>query len=246
MNPTPPSPARRRPALLTLGAALGLALAALLASGCGSASALYNDGKGDQAAGKELFVQKCGSCHTLGDAGTSGQIGPNLDYAFYASRRDGLGQSTFVQVVRGQIAYPIAHTSTGAPGMPKNLVSGTQADDIASYVGRVAGTPESMNAKAPAPPATTTPPATGGGSAGGDAAAGKAVFASAGCESCHTLKDAGSTGSVGPNLDEAKPDEALVKERVTNGKSPMPSFKGQLTDQQIADVAAYVSSVAGK
>ena len=167
--PTPHSTARRRPALATLGAALSLGVTVLFSAGCGSGSALYETGKsGDQAAGKELFVQKCGSCHTLGDAGTTGQIGPNLDYAFYASRRDGLGESTFVQVVRGQIAYPIAHTSTGAPGMPKNLVTGHQADDIASYVGRVAGTEQSMNAKPPAPPppATTTPPAGGGSTAG--------------------------------------------------------------------------------
>jgi mono/diheme cytochrome c family protein len=222
----------------------------LLSAGCGSGSALYESGKtADQAAGKTLFVQKCGSCHTLADAGTTGQIGPNLDYAFYASRRDGLGESTFVQVVRGQIAYPIAHTSTGAPGMPKNLASGTQADDIAAYVGRVAGVTDPATTK-PAPPPTTSTPTTSTPTtttpAAGDAAAGKAVFTSAGCESCHTLKDAGSTGTVGPNLDDAKPSEDLVKERVTNGKSPMPSFKGQLSDQQIADVAAYVSSVAGK
>ena len=86
---------------------------------------------------------------------------------------------------------------------------------------------------------------TGGGGAEGDAAAGKTVFASAGCASCHTLSDAGSTGNVGPNLDEAKPDAELVHERVTNGAGAMPSFKGQLSEQQINDVAAYVSSVAG-
>lgn len=83
--------------------------------------------------------------------------------------------------------------------------------------------------------------------AGGDAAvvAGKEVFASAGCASCHTLADAGAGGSVGPNLDEAKPPAALVITRVTNGQGVMPSFKGQLTEQQIQDVAAYVSTVAG-
>lgn len=75
---------------------------------------------------------------------------------------------------------------------------------------------------------------------------GKDVFKAAGCESCHTLADAGSTGTVGPNLDDAKPSDALVIERVTNGKSPMPSFKGQLTDDEIKAVAAYVSTVAGK
>jgi mono/diheme cytochrome c family protein len=81
----------------------------------------------------------------------------------------------------------------------------------------------------------------------GNATAGKAVFTgSAGCTGCHTLADAGSTGTVGPNLDDAMPDDALVVDRVTNGKGVMPSFKGTLTPQQIADVAAYVSSVAGK
>jgi mono/diheme cytochrome c family protein len=79
----------------------------------------------------------------------------------------------------------------------------------------------------------------------GDADAGKQVFASAGCGGCHTLADAGTNGTVGPNLDDAKPSEELAVTRVTNGKGAMPSFKGQLTEQQIADVAAYVSSVAG-
>ena len=80
----------------------------------------------------------------------------------------------------------------------------------------------------------------------GDAAAGKQVFETAGCESCHTLQDAGATGTVGPNLDEAKPPAALVVDRVTNGKGVMPAFGGQLSAKQIADVAAYVSSVAGQ
>jgi mono/diheme cytochrome c family protein len=81
----------------------------------------------------------------------------------------------------------------------------------------------------------------------GDAAAGKAVFAgSAGCTGCHTLSDAGATGTVGPNLDEAAPSSDLVIDRVTNGQGVMPPFKGTLTEQQISDVAAYVSSVAGK
>ena len=74
----------------------------------------------------------------------------------------------------------------------------------------------------------------------GDPAAGEQVFASAGCGGCHTLEAAGSSGNVGPNLDDAKPDMALVIERVTKGKSPMPSFAGQLDEKQIRDVAAFV------
>jgi len=79
----------------------------------------------------------------------------------------------------------------------------------------------------------------------GDAAAGKDVFASAGCNNCHTLAAAGSHGTVGPNLDQTKPSYALVVQRVTNGRNLMPSFKDQLSTEQIQDVAAFVSSSAG-
>jgi mono/diheme cytochrome c family protein len=80
----------------------------------------------------------------------------------------------------------------------------------------------------------------------GDPVAGKAVFTGASaCYGCHTLADAGATGQVGPNLDDAMPSAELVTDRVTNGQGGMPSFSSSLTEQQIADVAAYVSSVAG-
>ena len=84
----------------------------------------------------------------------------------------------------------------------------------------------------------------------GDATAGKAVFTgTAGCTNCHTLKDAAATGNVGPNLDDSKPAFELVVTRVSLGKGVMPAFSkakgGQLADQQIADVAQYVSTVAG-
>ena len=106
------------------------------------------------------------------------------------------------------------------------------------------GEPHSEEATQPQggeePPASTEQATTGTSEAAGDPAAGKAVFASAGCVSCHTLKAAGASGTVGPNLDEAKPDVELVVDRVTNGKGVMPSFKGQLDEKQIQDVAAYV------
>ncbi|HVN60916.1 MAG TPA: c-type cytochrome [Gaiellaceae bacterium] len=102
------------------------------------------------------------------------------------------------------------------------------------YEGTVSATPETVVGTVAAPPAQ---PVT---NLKGDPVAGKKVFLSAGCGGCHTLKDAGTTGTVGPNLDEKKPPLQLVLTRVTYGKSPMPSFKGQLTEQQIADVAAYV------
>jgi mono/diheme cytochrome c family protein len=79
----------------------------------------------------------------------------------------------------------------------------------------------------------------------GDPVAGKQVFETAGCKGCHTLKDAGATGTVGPNLDQAKPALSLVVARVTKGQGAMPPFKGQLSDKQIADVAAYVVKATG-
>jgi mono/diheme cytochrome c family protein len=79
----------------------------------------------------------------------------------------------------------------------------------------------------------------------GDATAGKQVFESAGCAACHTLSEANASGTVGPNLDDAKPSDELVIQRVTLGQGGMPSFKDQLQPQQIADVAAFVSSATG-
>ena len=93
----------------------------------------------------------------------------------------------------------------------------------------------------------TTTTETGGGAPTGDPVAGKEIFLGAsGCTGCHTLADAGSSGTVGPNLDDAMPSFDLAYDRVTNGQGGMPSFGTSLTDQQRADVAAYVSSVAGK
>ena len=101
-------------------------------------------------------------------------------------------------------------------------------------------TPETIEGTLPE--ATTTEEETTGGSEApeGDAAAGEAVFAQNGCGSCHTLEAAGTSGSVGPNLDEAQPDFATAYETITNGRGAMPSFEGQLSEQQIADVAQYV------
>lgn len=78
----------------------------------------------------------------------------------------------------------------------------------------------------------------------GDPTAGKVVFTT-NCGGCHTLADAGTSGAVGPNLDQAKPPAELVVTNVTKGKGSMPSFSGSLTAQQIADVAAYVTQSTG-
>jgi cytochrome c553 len=110
------------------------------------------------------------------------------------------------------------------------------------------------------PPATTPPPTETTGTettptettgttpapAAGDPVAGKQVFLdTADCGSCHTLADAGATGNVGPNLDDLKPSYDAVEKQVTNGGGVMPAFKDSLSEKQIEDVSAYVSSVAG-
>jgi mono/diheme cytochrome c family protein len=211
-------------------------LAAAL-SGCGTGG--YTS-EGSQGAGKEQFVQACGGCHVLADAGTNGTIGPNLDDAFAQAREAGMTSDTFTQVVASQIRFPIEETSTGAPGMPGpdqtlppcDDVEGDSfcvedqdqaIQDVAVYVGAVAGT--GVVAEKPTD--------------------GKSIFA-ANCASCHTLADAGTTGTVGPNLDESRPPKDLVVDRVTNGQGAMPSFKGALDPAQIEAVADYVSTAAGK
>jgi mono/diheme cytochrome c family protein len=93
--------------------------------------------------------------------------------------------------------------------------------------------------------AAPTAPVTPASKLKGDPTAGAAIFKQAGCAGCHTLAAAHATGTVGPNLDQAKPSYQLATGRVTLGKGVMPAFKGQLTDQQIADVAAYVVKSTG-
>jgi mono/diheme cytochrome c family protein len=195
---------------------------------------------GDPAHGKTLFVKACASCHTLADAKTQGTVGPNLDDAFSSDKAQGFSEQTMADIVRGQIAYPELP-------MPANIYRGQDARDVALYVSKCAGNAScGVTAEAAGPTGgsgggtTTTTPSTGA------APNGKSIFASAGCAGCHTLKDAGATGNVGPNLDQLKPSEPVVQHQVENGGGAMPAFKGKLSAAQIQAVAHYVSSVAGK
>jgi cytochrome c6 len=226
--------------LVLLVAAVSVGALALALSGCGTGG--YTS-EGSQGAGKDLFVQQCGGCHTLAEAGTNGKIGPNLDDAFAQAREAGMTSETFTQVVASQIRFPIETPVTGAPGMPPpdgpqgTLPSCDDVEgdgfcvedqdqaigDISVYVGAVAGT--GVTAEQPTD--------------------GKSIF-TANCASCHTLADAGTTGTVGPNLDQARPSKDLAVDRVTNGKGAMPSFKDSLDAQQIQAVADYVAGAAGK
>jgi sulfite dehydrogenase len=213
-------------------------LVALVAAGCGAVGRV---GQGDVAHGKELFLANtskgsCSSCHTLADAKSRGTLGPNLDDAFSSDKTQGFSGQTIADIVRGQIAYP-------EEPMPPNIYRGQDARDVALYVAKCAGVSAcGVNAETSAPATTTT----GGGGATASKPDGKSVFSSAGCAGCHTLKAAGSTGNVGPNLDQLKPSKATVAHQVEVGGGAMPSFKGQLSDAQIQAVAGFVSSNAGK
>jgi cytochrome c2 len=203
------------PSRLRSGAAL--AVGALLLAGCGTGGI---DKSTNVSGGKDLFVAKCGTCHTLADAGTTGTIGPNLDDAFAGSRAQGFSESTIRQIVRDQIHFPSpARGAARFPVMPPNLVRGADAEAVAAYVASVAGTGAAPSPPAPpappSPPAPTTtattapPPAP---PSGGDAAKGKSLYTSLGCTSCHSLD--GSSG-IGPTF------KGLYgsKVKLTNGKT---------------------------
>lgn len=221
-----------------LAFACAVLVAALAASGCGTTG--LPDASND-ARGKELFVEKCGSCHVLADAGTKGQIGPNLDDGFGTAREDGLGETTIASVVRGQISYPIEEPPTGLPGMPADLVTGDDADYVANYVASVAGLPVRAGAGE----------VSGGGESevgegeGESATDGEAIFAEAGCGGCHVMEAADASGAVGPSLDDTKPAKDLVVDRVTNGKGAMPAFSDSYSAEQIEAVAEYVVASTG-
>jgi cbb3-type cytochrome c oxidase subunit III len=212
--------------------------AALLAAGCGTGGVASAGQPPDLQNGQQLFGQSCGACHTLSAAGTTGTIGPNLDYAFAADVHEGYPQSAIENVVLDQIrlgsgevaTYTTKKKFTVQQPMPANLVKGQDAIDVAAYVASVAG------ANGYTKPVDFA-------SFGTD---GEKIFKGAGCAGCHTLAAAGATGTRGPNLDQLKPSEGRVAHQVTVGGGLMPAFQGKLSPAQIQAVAKYVATSAGK
>jgi plastocyanin len=122
-----------------------LALAAIACGAVALGGCTFADAGRNEVNGKQLFVQKCGSCHTLARAGTKGVTGPNLDEAFTRAREDGFGQDTFQGVVHRQILHPgirpqhDPQTGKELPLMPADLVTGSDAEDVAAYVASAVG-----------------------------------------------------------------------------------------------------------
>jgi mono/diheme cytochrome c family protein len=175
--------------LLVLALLGGLVLAV---SGCGTTNA-------DPARGRTLFVQKCGVCHTMAEAGTTAEVGPDLDAAFASAREIGEDSDTIEGIVEAQVEFPRPNTGNPANSMPADIVTGQDLHDVAAYVGEWAGVPGAK------------PPEVEGGP-------GAQVFANNGCGGCHTLAAAGSSGVTGPDLDEVLPeqDEAEIHEDIVD------------------------------
>ena len=226
---------RRQHRVGVLGA--GLVTLTLLAAGCGTGGVASGAQSPDLQNGSQLFSQTCAACHTLQAAAANGTIGPNLDNSFAADRKEGYAESSIENIVLDQIRLgsgPLATYTTNKKftpqtPMPANLLKGQDAIDVAAYVASVAGVNGFTSSVSFSSLGTN----------------GKAIVKAA-CASCHTLADAGIKGTIGPNLDQLKPNMARVIRQVTNGGGGMPAFKGTLTPAQIQAVAQYVSSVAGK
>jgi mono/diheme cytochrome c family protein len=218
---------RRLHPLRVLPVFAALAAIALPASGCGTSTA-------DVSRGRVLFIQRCGVCHTMAEAGTTAQIGPDLDDAFASARAAGETGDTVEGVVKAQVEFP--RPSNGDPNvsMPAEVVSGQDLEDVAAYVGTYAGVPGAA------------PPRVPGG-------AGAQVFANNGCGGCHTLAAAKSGGVTGPNLDEIlapNDDAAAIEEMIVKPNAEivkgypanvMPQNYGEaLTPKEIEDLVQYL------
>jgi mono/diheme cytochrome c family protein len=223
--PTRPTLIRALLALAALGAI------AVASSGCGTTTA-------NVQRGRTLFIQKCGVCHTLAQAGTTATIGPNLDDAFAAAREAGETDGTIEGVVIPQVENPRPSTDSPNNSMPADIVTGQDLDDVAAYVGKWAGVPGAAPPQVPGGP-------------------GAQVFANNGCGGCHTLAAAGSGGVTGPNLDEVLPGQsaAMVEEsivdpnaRIAKGypANVMPqNFSEALTPEELENLVQYLIKETG-
>jgi mono/diheme cytochrome c family protein len=214
-----------------IGAALLAALFA--ASGCGTTTA-------DVDRGRELFRVKCGTCHTLAQAGTSGTLGPDLDSAFAAARAVGQTESTIAGVVKPQVENPRPSNDNAMISMPPEIVSGQDLEDVAAYVARYAGVPGAAPPQVPGGP-------------------GAQVFANNGCGTCHTLSGAeGAGGTTGPDLDEVLPGQsaAMIHESIVDPEAEitkgfpagvMPkTFESQISASELDQLVQYLIGSTSK
>ena len=224
---------RRRIAPARLGIAAAAIVGALAVAGCDVSE------DADTERGRALFQQNCGTCHGLAQAGTSAQVGPDLDAAFSRARADGMDNDTIEGVVAKQISNPRV-IEEGAENydqvyMPADIVTGQDAEDVATYVASVAGVPG-------AKPPQLAPPE---------------LFAEK-CGICHALAAAGTSSATGPDLDQslAGKDAAYIEQQIVDPNSQivqgysegvMPAdFEQTLTPEDLKGLVDYlIKSVNG-
>jgi len=226
---------RRRPARPRL-AAVAVALIALGGfAGCDASE------DADVDRGRALFQNKCGTCHVLAQAGGGAGIGPNLDSAFARARADGMDNDTIEGVVQTQIASPRdPNVPEDDPifdrvNMPADIVTGQDAEDVATYVASVAGVPG-----AKPPPLGKAPE----------------VFAELGCAGCHALEP-GTPAGIGPNLAESLQgkDAAYTRQQIVDPNSQiyqgfkpliMPqSYEQQIPEENLEELVDYLLDQVG-
>jgi mono/diheme cytochrome c family protein len=256
--------------------------AGLAATACGSEGISLKSGSSQQVQhGADLFSERCAGCHTLDVAGTQGSATRVHD----RERTDGPNFNVRPET-SDSVLYAVRNGGFSGAIMPQNIVVGKDAEAVAAFVSKYAGSKRAPTISPPSQPVagaggggqgggsgapstgttstpaqqgtsstpaqgttstpeagTTSTPAAGTTSTGAGtqqaAAQGKQIFTQQ-CGACHTLKDAGTKGQVGPNLDDLKPDLQTTQTQVTNGGGGMPPFKGTLTKKQISDVSTYV------
>ena len=172
---------------------------------------------GDLVTGKKLFVTHCASCHALAHANSTGIVGPNLDDAFRQAKIDGVKATSIQGLISYWIEYP---NSAGV--MPAGLVNSQNAQDVAAYVAAVAAVPGQDTGALAAAVAEKVNPTP---------AVGKEIFTGVGgCGSCHTLAAAGTTGTVGPNLNTLKQACATPASQQARGATLEKCIETAITD----------------
>ena len=199
----------------SLGRITTLMAGALIVLGLGGCALKHSTA--NLVTGKQLFAAHCGSCHTLAHANTTGTVGPNLDDAFRQDRADGVKSTS----IAGLVGYWIEFPNTQGV-MPAMLVKGQDAQDVAAYVATVASLPGQDTGALAAAVAQTVNPTP---------AVGKTIFTGVGsCGSCHTLSAAGTTGTIGPNLDTLKAACATPASQQVRGTTLEKCIETAITD----------------
>jgi len=220
----------RRKAVIATSLAL---LAGGLATGCDTQE------EANLERGRDLFTNGCGICHALTEARTVAVIGPDLDSSFAQARANGMDQDTIEGVVEAQIDNPRDVDETDPDYdqlyMPADIFTGSDAQDVATYVASVAGV-EGIE-----------PPPLG------DA---ENIFTQS-CGGCHTLEAAGTAGTIGPNLDDVLPgqDPEMIAESICNPEAElssgfdggiMPVFdENQIPPEDLAGLVDYLVESTG-